>query len=333
VRLLQGSGGGAGFFVSRSDREVAFLFPGQGSQIPGAGREYLRVPASRRVFEEADELLGWSVSDLCAHGSPEELAATARAQPALLTLSIAALRVLEEEAGVRPFACLGHSLGEYSALVAAGSLGFADALHCVQCRGEFMDEVLPPRTGGMAAVLGLERREVERVCREVAGDDVLGVANLNAPGQVVVSGHLDAIGRCTPGLKAAGARRVVRLKVSSAFHSPLMRPAARRLREVLDEVPVDPPRRTVLSNVTAQPHGDPESIRALLVLQVTSPVLWEDCVRWVINQGVKDFLELGPGEVLAGLNRVIDRSTRTRGVDAPAAVRRLTRSIGQEKAS
>jgi [acyl-carrier-protein] S-malonyltransferase len=309
------------------------LFPGQGSQIPGMGREYMRVPASRRVFEEADEILGWSVSGLCADGSEEELACTSRAQPALLTVSIAALRLLEEEAEIRPFACLGHSLGEYSALVAAGSLGFADALRCVQCRGEFMDAALPAGTGGMAAVLGLDRREVEQLCRESAGENALMVANLNAPGQVVVSGQVNSIERCGPLLKAAGAHRVVRLKVSSAFHSPLMRPAAERLREVLDDVFIRPPRLTVLSNVTGQPHDDPESIRALLVRQVISPVLWEDCVHWVVSRGVRDFFELGPGDVLAGLNRGIDRSTRTLGVDAPSAVRRAIQSIGQEKAS
>lgn len=317
----------------RSDREVAFLFPGQGSQIPGMGRDYLRVPASRAVFEEADDLLGWSVSRLCSDGSEEEFACTGKIQPALLTVSIAALRVLQERTGIRPLACLGHSLGEYSALVAAGALGFADALHCVRSRGEFMDAVLPPRTGGMSAVLGLERAEVERACREAAGDGVLGVANCNAPGQVVVSGHLDAIGRCQPLLKAAGARRLVALRVSSAFHSSLMLPAAGRLRELLDTVPVYPPRWTVLSNVTARPHEDPESIRALLVRQVTSPVFWEDCIRWVLDRGVSDFFELGPGEVLAGLNRSIDRTTRTVCIGAPAAAPEATRSIGRKRAS
>ena len=196
-----------------------------------------------------------------------------------------------------------------------------------------MDAVLPPRIGGMAAVLGLDQKEVERACGRAAGQDVLVVANLNTPGQVVISGHKNAIERCEPLLRQAGARRVVRLKVSSAFHSPLMRPAAEQLREVLGAVPVNPSRRTVLSNVTAEPHGDPESIRALLVEQVTSPVLWGDCVSWVVDRGVRDFFELGPGDVLAGLNRAIDRSTRTLGFDAPAAIKKATQSIGQEKAS
>jgi [acyl-carrier-protein] S-malonyltransferase len=319
--------------VSPSDREVAFLFPGQGSQIPGMGREYLSLPASRRVFEEADDLLGWSVSGLCAGGSQEELACTWKVQPALLTVSIAALRVLQQRAPIRPFACLGHSLGEYSALVAAGALEFADALHCVQRRGEFMDAALPPRTGGMAAVLGLERTQVERACRQAAGEGVLGVANYNAPGQVVVSGHQEAIERCQPLLRKAGTHRLVPLRVSSAFHSSLMSSAAERLREVLDAVTINPPRWTVLSNVTAEPHGGPESIRSLLVEQVTSPVRWEDCVRWVTDRGVRDFYELGPGEVLAGLNRRIDRSTRTRTAGTPPSAQQATPSIGREKAS
>jgi len=178
----------------------------------------------------------------------------------------------------------------------------------------------------MAAVLGLRRDQVESVCAEV-GDGIVTVANLNAPGQVVISGHRKAIAQCTPGLKAAGARRVIELEVSSAFHSPLMSPAAERLREVLERTPVKPPRCPVLSNVTARPHQDPRSIRTRLVEQVTSPVRWADCVRWVLDSGVGDFIEVGPGEVLAGLNRAIDRSTRT------AAVRKVIQSNGQEKAS
>jgi [acyl-carrier-protein] S-malonyltransferase len=290
------------------------------------GREYLRLPASRRVFEEADDILGWKVSELCSSGSAEELKRTDRAQPAVLTVSVAALRLLSERTGLRPGVCLGHSLGEYTALVAAGSLEFKDALQCVQKRGEFMDAVLPPRTGGMAAVLGLERGQVESACAEV-GDGIVVVANLNAPGQVVISGHRSAIERCKPGLQAAGARRVIDLEVSSAFHSPLMRPAADRLSKVLDQVPINPPERAVLSNVTAKPHEDPRSIRTRLVEQVTSPVRWADCVRWVLDRGVKDFIEVGPGDVLAGLNRAIDRSAST------VAVRKVNRSNGQEKAS
>jgi [acyl-carrier-protein] S-malonyltransferase len=312
--------------VSRSDREVAFLFPGQGSQIPGMGREYMRIPKTRRIFDEADDVLGWKLSDLCSGGAAGELKRTNRVQPAMLTVSVAALHLIEQETDLRPCACLGHSLGEYTALVAAGALEFADALRCVQSRGEFMDAALPPGTGGMAAVLGLERSQVELACAEV-GDGVVVVANLNAPEQVVISGHRKAIAQCTPRLKEAGARKVIELEVSSAFHSPLMRSAAERLKVVLEKVPVNPPRCPVLSNVTARPHQDPRSIRTRLVEQVTSPVRWADCVRWVLDSGVKDFIEVGPGGVLAGLNRAIDRSART------AAVQQVTRSNGQEKAS
>jgi len=312
--------------VSRFEHEVAFLFPGQGSQTPGMGQEYLREPTSRRVFEEADDILGWKLSDLCSEGSAEELKRTDRAQPAVLTVSVAALRLLQEKSGLRPRACLGHSLGEYTALVAAGALEFSDALRCVQSRGELLDRALPANTGGMAAVLGLERERVESVCAGI-GDGIVVVANLNAPGQVVISGHREAIARCKPGLKAAGARRVIDLDVSSAFHSPLMHPAAERLKRVLERVAVNPPRCPVLSNVTARPHGDPRSIRTRLVEQVTSPVRWAECVRWVLDSGIKDFIEVGPGDVLAGLNRAIEPSART------AAVQNLTRSNGQEKAS
>jgi [acyl-carrier-protein] S-malonyltransferase len=290
------------------------------------GREYLREPASSRIFEEADDILGWKLSELCSGGSAADLRRTDRAQPAVLTVSVAALRLLQERTGLRPNVCLGHSLGEYSALVAAGALEFADALRCVQSRGEFMDQALPAGTGGMAAVLGLDRDQVEQVCAE-AGDGIVVVANLNAPSQVVISGHRKAVSDCTPGLKAAGARMVIDLEVSSAFHSPLMRPAAEQLKEVLEQVPVNPPNCTVLSNVTAKPHEDPRSIRTRLVEQVTSPVRWADCVRWVLDRGIKDFIEVGPGHVLAGLNRAIDRSART------AAAQKVTRSNGQEKAS
>lgn len=309
--------------MSRSDREVAFLFPGQGSQTPGMGREYMRIPETREIFEEADDILGWPLGDLCSGGSADELKRTDRVQPAMLTVSVAALRLLEQETDLRPCACLGHSLGEYTALVAAGSLEFKDALQCVQKRGEFMDAALPAGTGGMAAVLGLDPDGVERVC----GPADLWVANLNAPSQVVISGRREAISSCTPGLKAAGARKVVPLQVSSAFHTPLMRPAAEQLKEVLEQVAVKAPNCAVLSNVTAEPHQDPESIRARLVEQVTSPVRWIDCVRWVLDSGVRDFIEVGPGGVLAGLNRAIDRSART------ATVQQATRSNGQEKAS
>jgi [acyl-carrier-protein] S-malonyltransferase len=290
------------------------------------GREYLHIPETRRVFQEADDILGWSLSELCSDGSAQDLKRTDRAQPAMLTVCVAALRLLEQESGLRPRACLGHSLGEYTALVAAGSLDFADALRCVQSRGEYMDQALPADTGGMAAVLGLEREQVESVCAGI-GDGIVVVANLNAPGQVVISGHRKAIAQCTPGLKAAGARRVIELDVSSAFHSPLMHPVAERFKKVLEQVAVNPPTCPVLSNVTAKPHGDPRSIRTRLVEQVTSPVRWADCVRWVLDRGVNDFIEVGPGDVLAGLNRAIDRSART------AAVQQATRSNGQEKAS
>ncbi|MBW1873261.1 MAG: ACP S-malonyltransferase, partial [Deltaproteobacteria bacterium] len=252
---------------------------------------------------------------------------------ALLTMSVATYRVLDEEEGIEPVACLGHSLGEYSALVASGALDFGQALHCVAKRAEFMAAAMPPDSGGMAAILCLDRKKVEEICRLAALDDVLEVANLNAPEQIVVSGHLRAIERAEPEFKKAGARRVIRLKVSAAFHTQLMRPAAEELSKVLAEVSFSKPRCPVLSNVTGMPHQESHAISDRLVEQVVSPVRWEDCLRWVLGQGVSRLVELGPGSVLTGLARRIDVTTECFPVSGVESIRNLSKSLRSERLS
>jgi [acyl-carrier-protein] S-malonyltransferase len=297
---------------------VALMFPGQGSQSVGMGREYLHGEGqARRVFEEADDIVGWSVSTLCREGPEDELNRTEKVQPALFTLSVAIWRDLQEHVGLSPTVCLGHSAGEYAALVAGGAIEFADALRCIARRGEFMAAAGADGLGGMAAVMGLPTERVEAVCQEVRANEVLTVANFNAPGQVVISGHTAALARAETALQRAGARRVVRLRVSVPSHCSLMQEAAARLREVLAGVAVRTPSVPVLSNVTAEPYRDPDSIRTNLTEQMTQPVRWEECVRWAIRHGCQLFAELGPNGVLTGLVRRIDRSVEARWFDRP----------------
>lgn len=310
--------------AAQADREPAglrpaLLFPGQGAQRVGMGRELLQAsPAARSVFEQADAQLGWPLSRLCLEGPQEALTRTENLQPALYTVSIAAWRCLEPQlVGPAP-AAMGHSLGEYAALVAAGALSFADGLRAVAARGRAMAEAIEPGHGGMAAVIGLEAEVVQQVCAEVvaaaAPDGVLALANHNSPGQLVVSGHLALIAQAEPRFAAAGAKGMVRLDVSAPFHCALMRPAAERLAAVLAELELSAPRIPVLSNVTGRPHGEPADIRRRLVEQVTEPVRWVDCVRWALAAGVDRYLEVGPGRVLAGLLKRIDRRARVHGV-------------------
>jgi len=313
-------------------RKLAFMFPGQGSETAFDGQDLsVKSPAAKRVFEQAADILGWSVDDYF-HNQPSQAPAT-RVQPALLTISVATCQVLSLEEGIEPVVCLGHSLGEYSALVAAGALDFGKALACVAKRAEFMAAAMPPDSGGMAAVLCLDRSKVEEICKLAAQDDVLEVANLNAPQQIVVSGHLKAIERAEPEFKKAGARRVIRLKVSAAFHSKLMRPAAEELSKVLAAVSFTKPRCPVLSNVTGLPHQENHTISGRLVKQVVSPVRWEDCLRWALGQGVSRFAELGPGTVLTGLARRIDDTTQCFPVNGFESIRKLTKSLRTERQS
>jgi [acyl-carrier-protein] S-malonyltransferase len=293
---------------------IALLFPGQGSQSVGMGRDLAeRFPAARAVYEEADDVLGTALSRLCWEGPEDELTLTVNAQPALF-VHAAAVWALARDAGLDVVCAAGHSLGEFSAWHAAGSLTFADALRTVRHRGELMLRSGRERPGTMAAVLGLDDAVVEGVCREASGDgSVVVPANFNTPGQVVVSGDAEAVARAAPMLVAAGARKVQPLAVSGAFHSPLMRVAEEGLRAALAGVRFDPPRFPVVSNVTARPVDDPVEGASLLVEQLTSPVRWAESVRTMLELGAERFLELGPGRVLVGMLKRIDPAADGRG--------------------
>ncbi|MFS8638579.1 MAG: ACP S-malonyltransferase [Gemmatimonadota bacterium] len=287
---------------------VALLFPGQGSQFVGMGRDLAeRFPEARAVFEEADDVLGLALSRIMWEGPEEELTATLNAQPAILTHSVAVYRIVASRLGDVAFAA-GHSLGEFSAYVAAGALRFDDAVRTVRLRGELMYRSGEARPGTMAAILGLDDAAVEAVCRDASTEtEVCVPANYNSPGQLVISGDVKAVERAVELAKAAGARRAVQLNVSGAFHSPLMAVAESGLAERLGEVALERPAFPVVSNVTAEPVDDAATARRLLIQQLTSPVRWTSCMRTILDAGVNRFFELGPGSVLSGLLKRIDR--------------------------
>lgn len=288
--------------------KVAFVFPGQGSQFVGMGQALAeKSEAAHLVFEQADEALGFSLSGLCFQGPEEELKLTANTQPAILTASIAVLSAFrEKQPGFAPDFVAGHSLGEYSALVAAGALSFADAVKTVRARGQFMEEAVPAGQGAMAAVLNMDRAALHAVCEEVtAAGHPVQLANMNCPGQIVISGSAEGVKLAGEKAKAAGAKRVLPLNVSGPFHSSLMQPAADKLKVVLAGVSVQDAGVPVVANVSARPVSDAREIVDSLVQQVSAPVLWEDSVQWMVEQGVTTFVEIGPGKVLAGLIKKI----------------------------
>jgi [acyl-carrier-protein] S-malonyltransferase len=302
----------------------AFLFPGQGSQAVGMGQALcVEFPRAREVFAAADEALGFALSRLCFEGPEAELKLTANTQPAILTASIAALRVLEDETGLRPDVVAGHSLGEYSALVCAGALAFADAVRVTRLRGEAMQEAVPAGLGAMAAVMGAAPEVLEEACREAAQGQVVSPANFNGGGQTVIAGHKEAVERALAALKAKGVRRVIPLPVSAPFHCALMEPAARRVDAALAAVAITPLTVPVVSNVEAEPNEDAGRVRELLVRQVTAPVRWEASVQRLSAMGVNEALEIGPGTVLAGLVKRIAVGVTVKPVMEPAHVREL----------
>lgn len=299
---------------------IAFVFPGQGSQRVGMGKALAAAfPVCRQTFEEADEALGEPISRLCFDGPEDRLALTRNTQPAVLAAGVAVDRLLRSR-GHAPVFLAGHSLGEYSAHVAAGTFGLADALRTVRRRGVYMQEAVPVGEGAMAAVLGLPAEQVAQACAEAAGGQVVSAANLNAPGQVAIAGHAAAVERAGARAKALGARRVLPLPVSAPFHCALMRPARERLAPELRALVAADPAVPVVANVDAEPkRTGPDAIEAL-VRQVSAPVRWEAVVRRLAADGVTTFVEAGPGGVLSGLIRKIDRSVRAVCVHDPASL-------------
>jgi len=304
--------------------KTAFIFPGQGSQYPGMGKELADAfPVARRIFEEADDALGLKLSAICFAGSEADLKLTANTQPAILTASIAVLRVVENETGLKADYLAGHSLGEYSALVCSGAFSFADAVRTVRARGTFMQEAVPVGTGAMAAMLGVEKEVLEDICREAAQGEIVSPANFNSPGQIVIAGHSTAVGRAIEIAKARGFRKAMLLPVSAPFHCALMKPAADRLAGVLDNVDVADMHLPVVANADAAPNSDKGRVRPLLVTQVCAPVLWEQSVNAMAALGVSQFIEIGPGKVLSGLVKRIAKEAGTANIEDIAGLKAL----------
>ena len=309
-------------------KPTAFLFPGQGSQAVGMGKELAAMyPVARQTFDEADAALGYKLSELCFEGPEEKLRLTEITQPAILTMSIAACRVLRE-VGVEAQFCAGHSLGEYSAHVAAGTLDFADAVRTVRNRGKYMQEAVPVGVGAMAAILQLPLEKIREICAAEAKGEVCQPANVNSADQVVISGNAAAVQRAADACKAAGAKRAVMLPVSAPFHCALMQPAQDRLASDLEALKFHDPQIPVVANIDAQPKRTGNDSRDALIRQVTGAVRWQDCMRTLIDAGVENFIEVGPGKVLCGLMRQIDRGKTCLNIEDEASLQKLSNHFG-----
>ena len=306
------------------NRQSAIIFPGQGSQSPGMGKElFENFAVARQVFEEADDALGFAISRLCFDGPAEELQLTENTQPAILTVSVAAFRAMSDAGISAPAFVAGHSLGEYSALVAAGVLNLSDAVRTVRARGRYMQEAVPVGTGAMAAVIGGELSEIQRVCEEarrhVINGHVCSVANMNSPNQVVIAGNTEAVERAVESLKGI-AKRVIKLNVSAPFHCALMKSAQDRLGPDLAALTFNEPAIPVVTNVDARATTAPDELRDALVRQVSAPVRWSESMQLLVQQGIDTFVEAGPGKVLTGLMRQINRDVKTLNVEDAASL-------------
>jgi [acyl-carrier-protein] S-malonyltransferase len=302
----------------------AFIFPGQGSQYAGMGKDLAdNFRIAKDCFSEADDALGFKLSALCFNGPEDDLKLTMNTQPAILATSIAAFRVVQTETDIAADFLAGHSLGEFSALVASGSLDFADALRTVRSRGQFMQEAVPVGVGAMAAILSVEEDVLADICREAAQGEIVSPANFNSPGQIVIAGHATAVNRAIEIAKLRGFRKAMLLPVSAPFHSALMVPAGERLKEVLQKIDLSALRVPVITNVEATENADATRVRDLLVAQVSAPVKWDASIREMIRLGVASFLEIGPGKVLSGLVKRIDKEVVTAHIEDTAGLKAL----------
>ncbi len=302
-------------------QSLAFVFPGQGSQHLGMLAELAAEhPIIEQTFAEASDALGFNLWELVQNGPEEALNSTENTQPALLTAGVALWRLWQQQGGKAPSVMAGHSLGEYTALVCAGAIGFADGVRLVKLRGEFMQQAVPAGTGAMAAILGLDDAGVIAACAEAAGDGVVSAVNFNCPGQVVIAGDKAAVARAIEACKAAGAKRAIELPVSVPSHCALMRPAAERLAQEMDKIELRMPMVRVIQNVSAQAPADLEELKSNLLAQLYSPVLWTPSVQSMVASGVQSTIECGPGKVLAGLNKKIDRALNVVAINDPAGL-------------
>ena len=315
--------------IDNRQSTIAFMFPGQGSQNPGMGKDLAdKFPAARQVFEEADEALGFALSDLCFNGPADHLQLTENTQPAILTTSVAALRAVESEGFQKPDFVAGHSLGEYSALVAAGALSLTDAVRAVRKRGQYMQEAVPVGTGAMAAILGADVETVAAACVEAAQGEVCSAANINSPNQIVIAGAAAAIDRAIEIVKARGAKRAVKLNVSAPFHCAMMMPAQERLALDLSELEFKDLATPVVTNVDGRPINKGADARDALIRQVSQPVRWLESVEFLATHGVQTFIEIGPGKVLSGLLRQINRELRCLNVEDESSLRAARAALG-----